>query len=65
MNVGWLVENIVWTIVYLIACFAAGYIVRPMIDKLKEKNKKIKESIKNATNEIKVDGGIKDEKLVQ
>lgn len=65
MNIGWLVENIVWTIVYLVACFTAGYIIRPKFDKWKENNKKIKELIKNSSNEIKVNGGIKDEKLVQ
>lgn len=48
MNIMWLIENIVWTIVYLVACFAAGYIIRPRFDKWRARNKKIKELI--ATN---------------
>jgi hypothetical protein len=38
-----LIENIAWTIIYLVACFAAGYIARPKIDELKKNRKKKKE----------------------
>lgn len=60
MNVRWLIINIIWTIVYLVACFSAGWIIRPRFDEWKKKRKE-KKTCKINTNIMEVP---KDEKVV-
>ena len=50
MNIRYLIENIVWTVVFLVSCFSAGYIIRPRFDDWKNNKKH-----KNNSNTIKGD----------
>jgi hypothetical protein len=58
MNIRWLIENIIWTLIFLISCFSAGYIIRPRFDTWKKNNNKNKD----CSNIISGDN--KNEKLV-
>jgi DNA-directed RNA polymerase subunit N (RpoN/RPB10) len=51
MNIRWLIINIIWTIVYLVACFSAGWIIRPMFDRWKKKIKEQKISCSDNSND--------------
>jgi len=41
VNIGGLILNLIWTIVFIVSCFTAGWIIRPRWDKWKE-DKKVK-----------------------